>query len=159
MHRYGIRASAPMFVPGLGAYVRLAQYPSEAREEARIGLAGPTWGAMAAFAFLAVGLSCGWPSWLAIAHAGAWLNLLNLTPLWQLDGARGFRALSRPQRWLACVALALAFGLNGDGLFALILLCAVVRAFGQDAPASGDRGACAQYATLVLVLALLARQH
>ena len=39
--RYGIRASAPMFVPGLGAYVRLEQYPTSPREDATVGLAGP----------------------------------------------------------------------------------------------------------------------
>ena len=38
---YGIRATAPMFVPGLGALVRLHQYPIDAREDARVGLAGP----------------------------------------------------------------------------------------------------------------------
>jgi hypothetical protein len=44
LHRLGIRASVPMFIPGLGAYVRMNQHPANAREDARVGLAGPRWG-------------------------------------------------------------------------------------------------------------------
>jgi hypothetical protein len=38
LSRYGIRASAPMFVPGIGAFVRGESYPADPREDAR----GPT---------------------------------------------------------------------------------------------------------------------
>ena len=48
LHRLGIQASAPMFIPGVGAFVRLGQYPVDAREDARVGLAGPLWGLVAA---------------------------------------------------------------------------------------------------------------
>jgi hypothetical protein len=40
LRRYGIRATAPMFVPGLGAFVCMEQYPKSQREDARVGLAG-----------------------------------------------------------------------------------------------------------------------
>ncbi len=53
LHRYGIPASAPTFIPGLGALVRLKQHPASPKEDARVGLAGPIWGlAAAAFALL-----------------------------------------------------------------------------------------------------------
>jgi len=42
---YGIKATAPMFIPGVGAFIRLKQYPTDRREDARVGLAGPIWGA------------------------------------------------------------------------------------------------------------------
>ena len=45
LRRYGIAATAPMFIPGLGALVRLKQYPANPAEDARVGLAGPIWGA------------------------------------------------------------------------------------------------------------------
>ena len=38
LRRYGIRASAPTFIPGFGALVRLKQMPASPRENARIGL-------------------------------------------------------------------------------------------------------------------------
>ena len=34
----------------------------------------------------------------AIAHTGAWINLFNLLPVWQLDGNRGFAPLARDGR-------------------------------------------------------------
>src|SRR3989442_4821020 len=37
LQRYGIKATAPMFIPGIGAVIRLKQYPTDAREDARVG--------------------------------------------------------------------------------------------------------------------------
>src|SRR2546427_5677495 len=39
LQRYGIKATAPMFIPGIGAGIRLKQYPANARrsEERRVG--------------------------------------------------------------------------------------------------------------------------
>ena len=59
LRRYGFKATAPMFIPGLGALIRLQQHPTNPAEDARIGLAGPLWGMGAALAcyllFLATG--------------------------------------------------------------------------------------------------------
>jgi len=106
LRKFGIRATAPMFLPGLGAIVRLHQYPQTAREDARVGLAGPLWGLGASVATLALYYATQLPVIAAIATVGAWINLFNLLPVWQLDGARGFRSLSRPQRWVALAVIA-----------------------------------------------------
>src|SRR2546425_2112324 len=37
------------------------------------------------------------PIWLAIAQLTAFLNLFNLIPVWQLDGARGLHVLARSE--------------------------------------------------------------
>jgi hypothetical protein len=37
LRKYNIAASAPMFVPFLGAFVRMRQYPSTVGEDARVG--------------------------------------------------------------------------------------------------------------------------
>jgi Zn-dependent protease len=42
LRRYGIAATAPMFIPGFGAFVRLKQHPATVGEDARVGLAGPS---------------------------------------------------------------------------------------------------------------------
>jgi Zn-dependent protease len=86
---------------------------------------------------------------------GAWLNLFNLLPVWQLDGSRGFAALSRPQRALAAAALGGAFLLTGEGLLVLLGLAAVVRCFTRDLPATGDRLTLVHYVGLVAALAAL----
>src|SRR4029077_5882568 len=106
LQRYGIKAPAPMFIPGLGAVIRLKQYPATPREDARVGLAGPLWGLGAAAAAYGVYFATRIGVWGAIGHFGAWVNLFNLLPVWQLDGGRGFRALTRVHRWLAAAVAA-----------------------------------------------------
>ena len=154
LQRYGIKASAPMFVPGFGAFIRLKQYPSSAREDARVGLAGPIWGLGAAAAAYGIHLVTGAGSWAAIAKFGAWINLFNLMPVWQLDGSRGFRAMTKQQRWFAVAALGAAWFLTGDGLLFLVGLVAVARALGEGAE-KPDQVALAQYVFLVAALAAL----
>ena len=155
LSRYGIAATAPMFIPGFGAFVRLKQYPATPAEDARVGLAGPVWGAAAAIAFLAIGAAMSWPSWVATARVGAWINLFNLLPVWQLDGGRGFRALSRRQRaWAAAVLWGLAFT-SRDGLIFALAIAATLRAMGRSAPETPDRNALLTYAALTMGLTLL----
>ena len=93
LRRYGFKATAPMFIPGVGAFVRLQQHPTNPSEDARIGLAGPLWGLGAALACYLMFLATGAKVWAAIAHMGALINILNLIPIASLDGGRGFRAL------------------------------------------------------------------
>ena len=152
LRRYGIPASAPMFIPGVGALVRLHQGPSNVREDARIGLAGPLWGLGAAVAALGAFLVTGAPIWAAIARTGAWLNLFNLLPVWQLDGGRGFNALSRMQRGYAAAAVAGAFLATRDGLLLLLLGGAVWQLF-RPAPAEEDAGALGLYVFLLAAFA------
>jgi Zn-dependent protease len=155
LRRYGIAATAPMFVPGLGAFVRLKQTLQSPREDARVGLAGPIWGLGATLATYALYLALGWPVLAAIAKFSAWLNLFNLLPVWQLDGGRGFAALTRPQRWGVAAACGAAYGLTKEGLLVLLLLAAAARAWRGDAPVEPDSGVLVQYVGLVLSLALL----
>ena len=91
-----------------------------------------------------------------MARWGAWINLFNLLPVWQLDGGRAFHALSRPQRILAAAALGAAWFLTREGLLALLALVAAFRALGRDAPAEGDRTAILQYLVLTAALSALA---
>lgn len=93
IRRLGMPADAPMFVPGLGAFIRLKLKAMTPSEDARIGLAGPVWGLGASLAALAISLARHSDFWLGIAQVSAWINLFNLMPLWQLDGSRGFHAL------------------------------------------------------------------
>ena len=157
LRRFGIAASAPMFVPGLGALVRLRGQRLSPREDARIGLAGPMWGLAAALAALAGSVLGGGPMWKAIAHVGAWINLFNLLPVWQLDGSRGFAALARDGRLAVAAAFAGGWMLAGDGLFVLLILVAGGRAFSSDAPEATDRGALTEFIFLILALAIVFR--
>jgi Zn-dependent protease len=155
LSRYGIRATAPMFIPGLGAFVRMEQYPTNTREDARVGLAGPTWGLLAAAFAYAVSLLTGWAAWAATARAAAWLNLFNLLPLGFLDGGRGFRSLTRSQRLLAAGGIAAAWAFSHESLLGLIFFAAAGRAIVGRGAESSDGGALLQYLGLVGVLTAL----
>src|SRR5262249_10743148 len=74
----GIPASPPMFIPGLGAYVRLHARPKTLRTDAWVGLAGPLVGLFVAAAFFLAAQVTGSGLLRAIAHVGAFINLLNL---------------------------------------------------------------------------------
>jgi Zn-dependent protease len=136
--------------------VRLKQRPATPAQDARVGLAGPVWGAAAALAFLATGWAAGWPSWLATARLGAWVNVFNLIPIWQLDGARGFSALSRPQRSAAAAVSFLLALITGDGLLFLLAAVTAVRAAGAGAPGTGDRNVLLTYLALAAGLTAIA---
>jgi Zn-dependent protease len=156
LRRYGIPATAPMFIPGVGAFVRLKQHPATAGEDARVGLAGPVWGAGAAIAALALGLSLHQPILIAIARVGAWINIFNLLPVWQLDGGRGFAALSRRQRgFVAAASWAVALA-AGDGMLFILAIAATVRAAAKTgAPDTGDRAVLATFLALIVGLTAL----
>jgi len=156
LRRYGIKASAPMFIPGIGAVIRLRQHPATPGEDARVGLAGPLWGLGAALAAYGIYRATGSAIWGAIAHFGAWVNLFNLLPFWQLDGGRGFRALTRRQRWMATGALVAIWALTSEPLLVLLALAGAANALaaGPDEP---DTGALGAYVGLALALAVLSR--
>jgi Zn-dependent protease len=155
LRRYGIAATAPMFVPGFGALVLLKQRPATVMQDARVGLAGPIWGLGAAIAAALVGALTASPLCFAVAHAGAWINLFNLIPVWQLDGGRGFRALTRRQRGIGLACAVAMWAVTQESMLLLLSLGAGYRLFTKDYPAETDRGALFQYAGLVVALSLL----
>jgi Zn-dependent protease len=155
LHRFGIRASSPMFIPGVGAFVRLGQYPVDAREDARVGLAGPMWGLGAALVAYLIFLASSAPSWGAIARVGAWINLFNLLPVWQLDGSRGFRALTRAERFLVTATIGVTWFLTGEGLLLLLGIAAALQAWGGKAPEQGDRTTLVQFLALIPTLSAM----
>ncbi|MBM3814555.1 MAG: site-2 protease family protein [Acidimicrobiia bacterium] len=157
LRRFGIKASAPMFIPMLGAVVRLKQYPASAREDARVGLAGPVWGAGAALASLAIYWGGGGDIFGAIARVGAWINLFNLLPVWQLDGGRGFRALSRQGRLMIVAVIGAMLLATSEGLLALLLLLGLFQAFSPGSPEESDPRALIEFACLVVLLSALSR--
>lgn len=152
--RLGIKASAPMFIPGLGAVVRMDQYPASPREDARVGLAGPIWGLGATLATYALFGITGQPLFAALTHAGAIINLFNLTPVWQLDGARGMHALSRWARAVIASLVTLAFLATGEGTLLLVGL-ASWWAVWRQAPQETDPRALGEFALLVIALSAL----
>jgi Zn-dependent protease len=99
LRREGIKATAPMFIPFLGAVVGMKELPKDAAAEARVGLAGPVLGAVGCLIPLGLFLLTGDPLFQALAYIGFFLNLFNLLPILPLDGGRAMAALS-PWMWV-----------------------------------------------------------
>jgi Zn-dependent protease len=155
LRKYGIAASSPMFIPFVGALVRLKQYPANVAQDARVGLAGPIWGLGATIIAWLSALITGHPIWYAIAHTSAWLNLFNLIPVWQLDGGRGFRALTRKQRGIALGVTLVMWAVTEETMLLLIGLGALYRLFSKDYPTEDDNGVLTQYVGLIVLLSML----
>src|SRR6202171_2943321 len=87
IRRQGMKASAPIFIPFLGAATFQRSHPTDALKQAEIGIAGPiagTIGATAAFALYGATHS---QVLLLAALIGFYINLFTLIPVWQLDGS------------------------------------------------------------------------
>lgn len=87
IRRQGMHATAPIFIPFLGAAIFQRSHPTSAVKQAQIGIAGPIAGTVAATAAFALYGATHNPVFLLAAVIGFGLNLLNLIPVWQLDGA------------------------------------------------------------------------
>ena len=110
LRREGIKATAPMFVPFLGAFITAKSLGENALAEARVGLAGPVLGSVGAAACLVIGEAANSDLFRALAYIGFFLNLFNLLPVVPLDGGRAMAAMA-PWMWFvglgALVALLL----------------------------------------------------
>ena len=155
IRRYGFPASAPMFIPGLGALIRMRGIRLPPIPDSRIGLAGPIYGFGAALVALAMYYATHAPIWGAIAHFGALVNLFNLIPVWQLDGSRGMHSLTRGQRGLVISAAAVLWMWTSNPLLLLIILVGAYRMFTKDWQAEPDNTGLAQFAGLLAGLTLI----
>jgi Zn-dependent protease len=146
LRREGIEASAPMFIPFLGAAVMAKSLGDNATAEARVGLAGPILGTLGALALIPVAIVTDNDLWQALAFTGLFLNLFNLLPVVPLDGGRAMAALS-PRMWFvglfAMVVFAFAFP---NPIIILILLLAVYETYKRwKARRSGGEEVAAYY--------------
>jgi Zn-dependent protease len=112
LRREGVKASAPMFVPFIGAVITSRSLGDNALAEARVGLAGPILGSLGALVPLIIYHITGNELWRALAFFGFYLNLFNLIPLSPLDGGRAMAAMA-PWMWVigfaALAAVAIVF--------------------------------------------------
>lgn len=157
LKHYGIEASAPLFIPFVGALIRVKQAFTDHVQDARVGLAGPFWGLGAAAVCYAAYLYFQNGILAALAHTGAFINLFNLIPFWQLDGGRGFHSLNRTQRWLAFGAIGLTLYVTQQHLLLALLGFALFQCLRKEVPEEADNVGLFQYVFLVFVLAAMCR--
>ncbi|HWC26701.1 MAG TPA: site-2 protease family protein, partial [Solirubrobacteraceae bacterium] len=146
LRREGIEASAPMFIPFLGAAVMAKSLGDNATAEARVGLAGPILGTLGALALLPVASATDAPFWYALIFTGLFLNLFNLLPVVPLDGGRAMAALSPWMWFVGLFAMAVLTFALPNPIIILILLLAVFETYRRwQARKSGDEKVLAYY--------------
>ena len=153
--RRGLPAEMPVFLPGFGAYVRWTGLGVTRRQIAQISLAGPLAGWIAAAVCFLIYAQTRDPLWAALARTGAFLNTLNLIPVWMLDGGKAALALAAVDR---AALLALTLGLwyyTGEGLFFFVAAGITWRLFTKDKPQQSDLNVWLYYAALLVALAVL----
>lgn len=111
LRRQGVKSSAPVFIPFLGAVIGMREMPKDAWKEALMALAGPFYGTVPAVGLWIAGHYLHSNLLIALAYTGFFLNLFNLLPMSPLDGGRVAAAL-HPALWFLGIA----------GMVALIVL-------------------------------------
>ena len=155
VRRRGLPAEMPVFLPGLGAYVKWQALGISTEVRALVSLAGPAAGLLAALAAAALFWQTGNSLWAALAHTGAWLNLLNLIPVWMLDGAGAVPPLDRRGRLSLLAFSVLLFWWSGQGTLLLLAAGFAWQLYRKPIPASGSVPVQLYYATLMAALAWL----
>jgi Zn-dependent protease len=161
MRLEGIPAGAPVFIPFVGAFVAMQGQPRDAAVEARVAMAGPVVGSLAAWAVLGAGFALEQPLLAALGHTAVLLNLFNLVPVPPLDGGRIAGAFTRTY-WVTGYSVGIAALLvTGSPILLVVLvvgLFTLVRRWrdpvpGYDALPSRQRALIGlAYAALVLSL-------
>ena len=125
IRRQGMHATAPIFIPFLGAAIFQRQHPTDALRQAQIGIAGPIAGTLAATVAFVLYNSTHNPVFLLAASIGFFLNLFNLIPVWQLDGAWVLAPVS-PWFQVAGIAMVAASVLFFHFASALLIIIALL---------------------------------
>ncbi len=125
--RFGLRASAPVFIPFMGALILLRDAPRNAWMEAWVGIGGPLLGSLGGAACYGLFLATDQVLFAALAWMAFFLNLFNLAPIGFLDGGRIVTAISP---WLWLVGLAVMVGMlfvAFNFIIVLILMLSIPR--------------------------------
>lgn len=132
----GLPVGVPIFIPFMGAMISLKERPRSTWQESVVAAGGPLIGGLAALA--CVGLSflpatgTLQPLVRVVGYYGLVINLFNLLPFWQLDGAR-ILAPVRPVPGLvgalAVLVLTALLGLQLGRVEPLGILAAVLATF------------------------------
>src|SRR5262249_24443974 len=96
--------------------------------------------------------------WLSLTRVGAALNLLNLIPVWILDGGHAALALSKGNRITVLAAAAVLWLALGENILLLVAFGAIYRSFfAKDLPPQPSRFITIYFIVVLAGLALMLR--
>jgi Zn-dependent protease len=155
--RLGLPADMPVFLPGLGAYVRWRALGVSLETRAAVSLAGPLAGCIGSLVCVLVWWKTGNGLWAALARANAWLNVMNLIPIWVLDGGQAALALSRVERVVLLTGSLVLWAVLRENIFIILAVGAAWRVFTKDAPAKASPFTTAYFVGVLTALGLVMR--
>jgi Zn-dependent protease len=155
--RRGLPAEMPIFLPGLGAYVKWQALGVSLETRAAVSLAGPLAGWISAAVCLLLWWQTGNGLWAALARAGAWLNVMNMSPVWVLDGGQAVLALGKMERVMLLTTGILLWLTLGESVFLLVAAGATSRLFTKDLPETSSTSMTAYFIAVMILLGLLLR--
>jgi len=121
----GIKTSAPMFIPFVGAFIKTERESISAMEEFIIAAGGPLAGMAAAFLCYFLGNVVNSELLIALAFSGLIMNLFNLMPFGFMDGGRMASTLSV---WMWGIGLVAFFGFafwSGNAMLFIFLILGI----------------------------------
>ncbi|MDQ7827137.1 MAG: site-2 protease family protein [Candidatus Eremiobacteraeota bacterium] len=169
LSHYRVKASMPIFIPFVGAFVALKEMPKNVLIEAVTAIAGPVVGSLGAFACYGIYLATDNTLYLSLAWVGYMINLFNLLPVLPLDGGRIAGAIS-PRLWIVgLVVFAIFFFIHPSLILIILVLLSLPRVIASFRLSPGEAdyfkltpaqrtGLTLAYFALGAVLALLAAQ-
>jgi Zn-dependent protease len=123
IRRQGMHATAPIFIPFLGAAIFQRSHAQSPIRQAQIGIAGPIAGTLGATLAFVLYNSTHWNVLLLWAYFGFLINLFNLIPFGMLDGGW---VLAPVSKWLQVAGLALLGGLFLANLISPLVIIIVI---------------------------------
>jgi Zn-dependent protease len=152
IRRRGLPAEMPVFLPGLGAYVEWTALGVTRVTKAAVSLAGPLAGLLGAAVCALLWYRTGNGLWAGLAKASAVLNILNLTPVWVLDGGQAANALSKAERFVVLAVTLVLWAYFGQPIFFVVAAGVTYRLFTKDLPPIPSPGIAAYFVGLLVGL-------
>ena len=123
--------SMPLFIPFVGAFIKMKEQPENATAEAKVAIGGPLLGSFGALLCLRLYSATNRDFFLALAYIGFMLNLFNLIPIYPLDGGRIVSAIS-PKIWLIGIPLMLIAAIKFyNPIIIIFLILGIAQAYHQ----------------------------
>ena len=123
----GLKVSSPIFIPFLGAVIRVNELPKSVKMEAGVAIGGPAMGTLSALVCLAGYLWTNSMLMLVLSYMGCLLNLFNLIPCEPLDGGRIAAAISPRLWWVGSIVLGILFIYTYNFFVFIILVFSLFR--------------------------------
>lgn len=133
----GLRVSSPIFIPFIGAVIRIKELPQNAKMEANIAIGGPAMGTLSALCCLAFYLWTDSLFMLVLSYTACLLNLFNLIPCDPLDGGHIAVAISHRLWWLGSLVIGVLFLYTYNLFIFIIFIFSLVRLW-QNVDIKGD---------------------